>query len=246
MRFKEFGYALKEADENTLIIPSEIGSKENPSEAVKELQIKLANAGYKDDLGPPGIDGIRGPYTNSAIEKYRKDKNATIVMSNGKDWSTQVKTGQGQTNLALQEPDFIHELKNVAARLGVNANDILKVMKKESNLNPKAVNPYSNATGLIQFLPSTAASLGTSVDDLFNMTATDQLKYVELYLKKAGVKSGMSAGDIYMAVFMPVHLSKKDNFVLARLGDTIYSQNRVLDTNRDGTITVGDVKSSVA
>lgn len=41
--------------------------------------------------------------------------------------------------------------------------------------------PGSGAIGLIQFMPSTAKGLGTSTSALKQMTAVDQLAYVEKY-----------------------------------------------------------------
>lgn len=43
------------------------------------------------------------------------------------------------------------------------------------------VNRASGATGLIQFMPSTAKQLGTTTDKLAAMTEVDQLDYVAKY-----------------------------------------------------------------
>ena len=47
----------------------------------------------------------------------------------------------------------------------------------ESRLNPQAVNPISGATGLIQFMPSTARG-GTTTAVLKRMSNVQQLDYV--------------------------------------------------------------------
>lgn len=148
-----------------------------------------------------------------------------------------------RSGAALKEPGFMDGLKKVASNLGVNADDMLKVMTKESGLNPAAVNRYSNATGLIQFMPSTARGLGTTVEELRNMSGVEQLKYIELYYKRLGIKSGMDVGDIYILNFYPAAINKPRDYVIASSGSKIYSQNAGLDVNKDGKITVQDVRN---
>jgi hypothetical protein len=82
------------------------------------------------------------------------------------------------------------------------------------------------------------------------MSATEQLDYVYKYFKMTGVGNGQ-LGDLYMAVFMPKYVGYDDATVLGAAGapgfsGKVYAQNRGLDRNRDGTITVADVKNSVA
>lgn len=148
-----------------------------------------------------------------------------------------------KSGAALKEPGFMDGLKKVASNLGVNADDMLKVMTKESGLNPAAVNRYSNATGLIQFMPSTARGLGTTVEELRNMSGVEQLKYIELYYKRLGIKPGMDVGDIYILNFYPAAINKPRDYVIASTGSKIYSQNAGLDVNKDGKITVQDVRN---
>jgi hypothetical protein len=148
-----------------------------------------------------------------------------------------------RSGAALKEPGFMDGLKKVASNLGVNADDMLKVMTKESGLNPAAVNRHSNATGLIQFMPSTARGLGTTVEELRNMSGVEQLKYIELYYKNLGIKPGMDVGDIYILNFYPAAINKPRDYVIASSGSKIYSQNAGLDVNKDGKITVQDVRN---
>jgi hypothetical protein len=146
---------------------------------------------------------------------------------------------------ALKEPGFMPALEKLSSNIGVDKNDLLKIMSKESGLNPKAVNKFSQATGLIQFMPKTANGLGTSIDELYNMSATEQLKYVEMYFKKLGVKPGMDVGDLYILTFYPAASGKPNNHVIATKGSKVYDQNYVLDVNKNGEITVQDVRNSV-
>lgn len=226
--------------------------------------------GYK--LPQHGADGIRGPETSAAVEKFQQDNNLTVdgdpgpetvgalnklIASKGikieKSTSADVKAVSSASNIdtsTIQDPDFNKKLDKVADALGVKSKDLIAIMKQESGVNPKAVNKLSGATGLIQFMPATAARLGTSTDELKNMSAVEQLDYVYKYFKMVGVKPGMGLGDLYMAVFMPKYVGADDDTVLGKDGASgfsgkVYAQNSGLDKNKDGAITVADVKSSV-
>ena len=148
-----------------------------------------------------------------------------------------------KSGAALKEVGFMDGLRDIASNLGVNADDMLRVMTKESGLNPAAVNKYSNATGLIQFMPSTARGLGTTVEELRNMSGVEQLKYIEMYYKRLGIKPGMDVGDIYILNFYPAAINKPRDYVIASVGSKIYSQNAGLDVDKNGKITVQDVRN---
>jgi len=155
---------------------------------------------------------------------------------------------------AMQEPGFIQRLKQVAGNLSVNVQDLIGIMKHESNLNPSAVNPKSGATGLIQFMPKTAQGLGTTTDELRTMSALDQLDYVERYYKPIAGKA-KDIGDLYMFTFMPAAVGKPDDFKIGVKGSEdsvfklnrgkLYSQNAVFDREGKGYYTVGDIKSRI-
>jgi hypothetical protein len=128
-------------------------------------------------------------------------------------------------------------------------------MNHESGLNPGAVNPYTNATGLIQFMPNTARNMGTSVEALKNMSAIDQLDYVERFYKPIAGKA-KDIGDLYMFTFLPAAIGKPDNFVIGASGSTnkifginqnaLYKQNKTFDADKKGYYTVGDVKKRIS
>lgn len=221
-----------------------------------------------------GVDGIQGAETTKAIRDFQSkngvpesgqaDK-ATVDKLNAllaakpeilsklkKSTAADVK-GRSAANIdvsTIQDPNFDGKLQKVADQLGVKKSDLLAIMKQESGVRASAVNPMSGATGLIQFMPSTAERLGTSVTALRQMDAVEQLDYVYKYFKMVGVSPGMDVGDLYMAVFMPAHIGKPDDFVLGSSGaggfsGKVYAQNSGLDKNRDGLITVSDVKRAV-
>lgn len=210
-----------------------------------ELKAKGADLGT---FGPnqDGIDGRLGPYTRRAAEKFPEIASKyqqVLARPNSVD-------AQKIDVSTIQDPEFKSKLEKIASALGVKSNDLMAIFKQESGVNPAAVNGSSGATGLIQFMPATAQRLGTSTEDLKAMDAVRQLDYVYKYFKMTGVGNG-ELGDLYMAVFMPKYVGYPDNTVLGQNGASgfsgkVYAQNAGLDRNRDGSITVADVKSSVA
>ena len=143
--------------------------------------------------------------------------------------------------------EFCVRLHSICDSLQISPEWLLAVMYVESRINPYAVNKYSGATGLIQFMPATAKSLGTTTAELLNMTAVDQLDYVYLYLKPYANKMH-SLMDVYFAIFFPAAIGKPSNYVLqtSKLSASlIASQNAGYDINSDGEITVAEVESKI-
>lgn len=101
----------------------------------------------------------------------------------------------------------------------------------------------SGATGLIQFMPSTARGLGTTTDELAKMPEVVQLDFVELYFKPYA-KRIASLSDMYMAILMPKYIGKADNAILFS-GGIAYRQNSGLDANRDGVVTKLEASAKV-
>jgi hypothetical protein len=243
---------------------------------VADVQKALIALGYP--LPKHGVDGIRGPETVAAVKQFQQANALTVDGDPGpatvaklndvlkskpdvaskltKSTAADVKAAPSAAGAAkvdvsaIQDPDFNKKLEKIASALGVDSKHLVAIMKQESGVNPAAVNKMSGATGLIQFMPKTAASLGTTTAELKNMSAVEQLDYVYKYFKMVGVKPGMDLGDLYMAVFMPKYVGADDNTVLGQNGAAgfsgkVYAQNKGLDKNKDGAITVADVKSSV-
>ncbi len=146
--------------------------------------------------------------------------------------------------LPVNDRQFLFEYAKMVDRLGFrseHADWLAATISFESGFNPAIQNPYSKATGLIQFMPSTANSLGTSIDALKGMNATEQLKYVEKYFSPW--KGGLIApDDIPLAIFTPAGIGKGDGHVLYKEGSKAYEQNRALDVDDKGFITNADYK----
>ena len=157
-------------------------------------------------------------------------------------------------NKVKSDTGFQKAVTGTAQRLGISEDYLYTVMDFETggSFSPSQKNRAgSGATGLIQFMPSTARGLGTSTDALSKMTRVQQMKYVEQYLAEAGVKSGATLSDLYMSILFPAAVGKGEDFVLfgkgARSGYTgrAYDQNSGLDKDKSGSITKAEASAKV-
>ena len=144
------------------------------------------------------------------------------------------------------ESGFVNKVEVISNDLGINPNHLMAVMAFESGFNPRAENSDSNALGLIQFLPSTADSLGTSTNSLRTMSSINQLDLVKNYLNsyKDKIRLG-NLEDVYMAVLYPNGIGRDSNFVIFNSGTIAYNQNSRLDANKDGRITITEATNKV-
>ena len=143
-------------------------------------------------------------------------------------------------NIERTTPAFRAELLAIGDRLGTDGNFLAAVMACESGFRAEATNPTGGATGLIQFMPSTARHLGTTTDALRGMTAEEQLPFVEAYYRPF-TGAIRSATDAYMATFLPKYVGQPGDTVLATDPEIIYVQNKGFDHTGKGFITVNDV-----
>lgn len=151
---------------------------------------------------------------------------------------------------AKVSPEFRKRVREVAAKIGAPADDLMAAMAWETGrtFSPSQRNMAgSGATGLIQFMPATARGLGTTTDALARMTAVQQLDYVERYFLPYRGKL-RNLGDLYMAILWPAGVGKPDSYVLwdAKTRPTTYRQNAGIDINRDGVITRAEALAKVS
>ena len=134
---------------------------------------------------------------------------------------------------------FRDRVIGIAAELGTDPDFLMAAMAFESG---ETFSPSikcaagSGATGLIQFMPSTATGLGTSIAVLAAMSPEEQLDYVLKYLHPYKNRIG-SLEDLYMAILKPAAIGKPDSFVVFKGGTRAYEQNSGLDANKDGQVT---------
>lgn len=139
---------------------------------------------------------------------------------------------------AKVSPTFRERVWWICDTLGMNPDDLMSCMAWESGESFSASKKNlagSGATGLIQFMPSTAKQLGTTTGELAKMTPEDQLNYVYKYFKPFHGRLN-NLGDVYMAILWPKGVGKPDHYVIFD-GGVAYRQNAGLDINRDGDVT---------
>lgn len=149
-------------------------------------------------------------------------------------------------------PEFRARATSIAHDLGCDGSALMACMAFESGetFDPAERNAAgSGATGLIQFMPQTAAALGTSTIALARMTAERQLDFVARYF--APWKGRLeNLGDLYMAILWPAGVGKPDSAVLFDRADVkhpkLYLQNKGLDFDHNGRITRGEACRAVA
>lgn len=135
----------------------------------------------------------------------------------------------------------------------MNPNWLMALMNSETGSSFSASQKNlagSGATGLIQFMPSTARQLGTTTTELAKMTNVEQLYWVDKYIdytmkNVAKVDMIKDYDDLYLLIFYPKAVGKPDSFEIFKSGTTGYTQNKGMDMNGDGKITVSDFKQFI-
>lgn len=102
--------------------------------------------------------------------------------------------------------------------------------------------PPGYPVGLLQFAPQTAQTLGTSTAALERMTFGEQLGYVVAYYGLFGGPSAFTRpGDYYLAGF-GASPQTPNSKVLTTRGKPAYTSNALLDSNKDGELTAGELR----
>ena len=116
--------------------------------------------------------------------------------------------------------DDLAALKKITDKYGIPFEWMINLINFESGrtFNP-AIQNSIGATGLIQFMGSTATGLGTTTDALRKMTFKQQLVYLDKYLYSAlkrhltllgTIPGDFTQGDLFMTIFYPVSVGKPD------------------------------------
>ncbi len=169
--------------------------------------------------------------------------------------------------MAQLNQKFWDKLTQVTTNLGMKPEDLVAVMCYESGLNPAAHNMNGDASGLIQFMPSTLKGVGfhDSPNAFRELDAIQQLDYVEKYIQNQMAFNGgpfKSAAQYYVANLWPVALklpevkAQNPHAVIIDSNPTVrrfpgvslafervaYKSNAGLDVDHDGKITFGDLE----
>lgn len=224
---------------------------------VLAVQKRLNQLGANPQLAE---DGVSGPMTLAAIKAFQAQHGLTVdgvvgpqtlaAMGATDTQTPKVKApGRNASVVAVKgierlSPADLTALANAANWIGIDVDWLATAMSFESGLNPAAVNAASGATGLIQFMPSTAQNLGTSTAALKQMSFVQQLEYVKQYF---AAKRGQlhSLEDVYLAIFYPAEIGKAPSDVIASAGNPVYDENAVFDRTGKGYITREDVTSTI-
>jgi hypothetical protein len=144
---------------------------------------------------------------------------------------------------------FWKKMEKVAQSLGFEPYWLYRVMIAESGINSAIQNRDTQATGLIQFMPSTARMLGTTTDQLCMMTPQEQLDYVyKFYLP---YKNNITCPiDLYIVTFYPYARGKRNHYIIgseanAYTANLIAKQNPSFDIDGNGYIELGEYRKYV-
>jgi hypothetical protein len=146
----------------------------------------------------PGANQTYNSMSNIlAPSQFRNDPRVQYLLANNK---------------YVAEPGFLDAVASTAEAIGANPLHLMILMYLESKISPKAIEPKYGATGLIQFYPGKGmAQIGKTQSELVQMTATEQMQYVkmyllqnkETYLKKSGINEINSLVQLYLLVLYP-------------------------------------------
>jgi soluble lytic murein transglycosylase-like protein len=151
-------------------------------------------------------------------------------------------TWAGLQAALASDPGGVRKVLDVSVDLGIDTKELAHVIEIESGWRPDALNPSTRATGLLQFMPSTAAAMGTTVDALARMTRAEQATYVRRYLAPYARRI-RRAGDVYVAVAGPAGLGQPDAAILYDVGSPGWTANPGWRTPGDGPVTVGRIRA---
>lgn len=139
---------------------------------------------------------------------------------------------------------FKDQIMEIALSIEVPAEWLMAVIYQESKFDASALNRAgSGAAGLIQFLPSTAASLNLPYEEILAMSAYEQMRFVGKYLQQVRHQRGdfQSLTDLYLAILYPKALQQDYCYALFVTPSIAYKRNKGLDENEDGVVSISDI-----
>ncbi|HEV2763889.1 MAG TPA: LysM peptidoglycan-binding domain-containing protein [Pyrinomonadaceae bacterium] len=220
---------------------------------------------FDTDFGAPGLfapresssllpfeseSNVEGGFLQRALYDHGRSHRFALIDASMQDSETRVRPedlrpvpGSDRVSRAFKE-----KVIRIAENLGTDPNYLMAIMSFETGgtFSPSIRNAAgSGATGLIQFMPSTARGLGTTTDELSRMSTLEQLDYVERYFQPYRGRLD-TVEDAYMAVLYPAAVGRSNDYVLFRRGTIAYRQNSGLDLNGDGLVTKREAATPVS
>ena len=234
---------------------------------------------YRDVADWQGIvgvapDGFFGPITESATKRWQESNGLLadgIVGPITWETATRLETTEqeippmatliGYPALAKLSGSDRSAFVKTANWIGVNPDYLAAVFKFESNFSTTVPNAAgSGATGVIQFMPDTAARImlkrwpaksgdpkptaeekALAIAKLKKMSFSQQLEWVKVYFSPWRNKLH-TLEDTYLAVFYPKLIGKPLD---TPVDDQAYAQNKGFDANQDGLITKREITSTI-
>ena len=154
------------------------------------------------------------------------------------------------SEIAMQ---FKKKVIEVSKNLGVAPDYIMACIALETGeqFDPKIKNPKSTATGLIQFMESTARALGTTTAELSKMSHVRQMDYVEQYfvMTARNVKvptNQWSLSDLYFAIFTPSLIKMPAGSAIYKKGQKAYEDNLFHDRDKNGAISKEEIAENIS
>lgn len=217
--------------------PNRLTGKELYTHAIKEIQVALKRLGLYDS----SIDGIWGSLSKKAMAKAFVSYRAYNGVA-GYDICYSADGNVNETFLSLVK-DYCRSKDFYEG----SANGLMACMHFESGgtFSPSIQNMGgSRYFGLIQFGEAASKDLGYSLDTVRNMSQLEQLEkcvfpYFDMWMRRG--KKITQLEDFYLTILYPAAVGKRADEVLFFEGTKVYSQNRGLDINRDGEISIGEI-----
>lgn len=152
-----------------------------------------------------------------------------------------------EENIKVNKAAFLQGVQAIADKYKFPADWLMLTMHLETGgtFSPTIKNSSTGATGLIQFLPSTAKWLGTSIEELERMSNVQQLYWVDEYLRR-NVFNRVSVisypVDLYLGIFHPASIDDGLSYVYSQ---KVYAVNKGFDINKDGKITKEEIQNKL-
>jgi hypothetical protein len=192
-------------------------------------------------------DQASDPETNPRVAKGIRDWSKAFIPTDIRERVKTERAGSASPATGAGSEDFDKALNEQAEAEGLDPAKVRAVIGKEGASGPKgdsAKNPRSSATGRLQFLESTAKSMGTSTEALAKMSGAEQVPYIVKYLKRTGKLNEKSTqADYYMAVAAPGFIGKPDASVVYKKDSDEWRDNPAWRPKDGGDITVGSIKA---
>ena len=183
--------------------------------------------------------------TQKTVQGYY-DNVGTESLYGKEEWWNDIRGGE----VFDEDIEFRNKVEEVADNLEIKPEHLATVMSFETQhtFSPSSFNKDSSATGLLHFMDDTAINLGTTTDELKNMSRVEQMDYVERYLSGQGKGIRNQVGkmnsllDVYLAVLSPARVGIEDNPLVFMRGYNTYKANIGLDLNKDNYILKNEVE----